>query len=136
MQSQLYEVVCYCNARTVLFAISFSIIFAPFLSLLILGLVWTFPISFTLINTNIKGILQGIRAYQRSVIGACLSGSVFGEYTERVKDKQNQNQRATWYSNCNLVLRGLVYLSFFVVSFENYISMLRLISYCTKAINN
>lgn len=98
--------------------------------------VWTFPISLTLINTNIKGVLQGITTYQRRVIGACLSGSIFGEYTERVKDKQNQNQRATWYSNCNLVLRGLLYLSFFVISFEGYISMLRLISYCAKAINN
>lgn len=59
-----------------------------FLSLLALGLSWTLPVFLTWISTNFKGVLQGITGYWRRVIGACLSCSVFGEYTERVKENQ------------------------------------------------
>lgn len=115
MQYKLHEA-CYCNERTVLLAFSFSVLLAFsiclffffFFSLLTCGLGWTFPIFLTLTSSNCKGVFQVITTYQRQVNGACVSHSILGEYTERVKDKLNQNQRATWYGNCNLFSRSLL----------------------------
>lgn len=120
MQYNLQEA-CYCNEHTGLLAFSFSgllafsfsvisalIFFFFFFSLLTFGLGCTFPIFLTLTSSNFKGIFQVTTTCQRQVNGACLSHSILGEYTERVKDKLNQNQRATWYGNCNLFSRSLL----------------------------